>query len=117
MLPGGRSIALDKRRNRCVQAEPSGRRRVRGDYRWRTLRERYARPRSGGVLSAGAAASVRSPRTIYGAARAPDDQYADYAKRISFLIDPDGVVQRSYEVTDTAAHADDVLNDLAELRG
>jgi len=27
------------------------------------------------------------------------------------------VVQRSYEVTDTAAHADDVLNDLAELRG
>jgi len=26
-------------------------------------------------------------------------------------------VQRSYEVTDTAAHADDVLNDLAELRG
>jgi len=26
-------------------------------------------------------------------------------------------VQRAYEVTDTAAHADDVLNDLAELRG
>ena len=59
----------------------------------------------------------RSVGTIYGAARPADDQYADYAKRISFLIDPNGVVQRSYEVTDTAAHADDVLNDLAELRG
>ena len=58
----------------------------------------------------------RSVGTIYGAARPADDQYADYAKRISFLIDPNGVVQRSYEVTDTAAHADDVLNDLAELR-
>jgi len=59
----------------------------------------------------------RSVGTIYGAARAPDDQYADYAKRISFLLDPNGVVQRAYEVTDTAAHADDVLRDLDELRG
>ena len=58
----------------------------------------------------------RSVGTAYEAARPPDDTYADYPKRISYLIDPDGVIQRAYEVTDVAAHADDVLADLTTLR-
>lgn len=37
-------------------------------------------------------------------------------KRISYLIDPDGMIRRTYEVADVTAHADDVLADLAELQ-
>ena len=51
----------------------------------------------------------------YEAVRAPDEQYADMALRIAYLIDADGVIQRSYQVTDTGGFADQVLSDLAEL--
>ena len=59
----------------------------------------------------------RSVATAYGATRPSDDKYPDFPKRVSFLIDPDGVVRRTYEVTDPAGHADVVLADLDELRG
>jgi peroxiredoxin Q/BCP len=59
----------------------------------------------------------RAVGTAYGATRPPDDQYAALPKRVSFLIDPDGIVRRAYEVSDPAAHADEVLADLEELRG
>ena len=42
----------------------------------------------------------------------PDEQYADFPRRRSFLIDPDGVVRRIYDVTDTAAIRKQVLDDL-----
>jgi peroxiredoxin Q/BCP len=58
----------------------------------------------------------RSVGTAYGATRPPDDEYAAMPKRVSFLIDPDGVIRRTYEVKDTAAHADAVLADLDQLR-
>lgn len=58
----------------------------------------------------------RAVGTAYGAVRPPDDQYAAMPKRVSFLIDPDGIIRRTYEVKDTAAHADEVLADLATLR-
>ena len=58
----------------------------------------------------------RAVGTAYGVTRPPDDQYASMPKRVSFLIDPDGVIRRTYEVKDTAAHADEVLADLATLR-
>jgi peroxiredoxin Q/BCP len=58
----------------------------------------------------------RAVGTAYEATRPPDDQYAALPRRVSDLIDPDGIVRRSYEVTDPAAHADVVLADLAELR-
>ena len=58
----------------------------------------------------------RSVGTVYGATRPPDDEYASMPRRVSFLIDPDGVIRRTYEVKDTAGHADTVLADLAELR-
>ena len=45
----------------------------------------------------------------YGAADAAD---ATYPARISYLIDPDGRVQKVYATVDPAAHPDEVLADL-----
>ena len=59
----------------------------------------------------------RAVGTAYGAVRPPDDQYASMPKRVSFLIDPDGVIRKTYEVSDPAGHADAVLTDLDALRG
>ena len=44
--------------------------------------------------------------------RDPDDQYADYPRRYSYLIAPSGLVHRAYDVTDVARHADEVIADL-----
>lgn len=59
----------------------------------------------------------RAVGTAYDVLRPPDDQYASMPKRISYLIDPDGVIRRAYEVADASAHADEVLADLAVLQG
>ena len=59
----------------------------------------------------------RSVGEQYEVLRGTDDPYPDFPKRISYLIDPEGVIRRSYEVTDVDGHADEVLNDLAELQG
>jgi peroxiredoxin len=40
----------------------------------------------------------------------------NYAKRYSYLIDPEGIIAKSYEVADVNAHADMVLRDLRELQ-
>jgi peroxiredoxin Q/BCP len=52
----------------------------------------------------------------YGVVRAAGDQYAAYALRYSFLISPEGVIARVYDVADVKGHADDVLADLERLR-
>ena len=52
----------------------------------------------------------------YDAARPPDHPYPDFAKRVSFLIDPDGKVAKVYEVRDVAGHAAEVLADLEALQ-
>lgn len=57
----------------------------------------------------------RSVGNSYGAARGPDEQYPDFAKRLTFLIDPEGIVRKVYVVTDVAAHPDEVLSDLGQL--
>lgn len=49
------------------------------------------------------------------ALRPEGDQYAAFPRRVSYLIDPDGVIRRTYVVADVSAHADDVLADLAAL--
>jgi peroxiredoxin Q/BCP len=59
----------------------------------------------------------RTVGTAYGAARGPDEQYPDFPRRISYLIDQEGIIRRAYTVTDTAGHASDVLADLTELQG
>jgi peroxiredoxin len=48
--------------------------------------------------------------------RQPDEQFAEFAKRIAYLIDPDGVIRKGYEVSDVNTFAGDVLADLATLR-
>ena len=58
----------------------------------------------------------RTVGAAYGVTRPVDHQYAGYPERVSFLIDPVGVVRRVYEVTDVASHAAAVLADLAELQ-
>jgi peroxiredoxin Q/BCP len=54
--------------------------------------------------------------TAYGVKKADDEQWAEYARRLSFLIDPDGVIREIYEVTDVAAHPQEVLDDLASFQ-
>ena len=51
--------------------------------------------------------------TAYDVLRPPDDPFPDFPKRIAYLIDPEGTIRRSYEVTDTAGFAGMVLADLA----
>ena len=40
----------------------------------------------------------------------------NFAKRYSYLIDPDGVIAKSYEVADVNVHAETVLRDLRGLQ-
>lgn len=58
----------------------------------------------------------KSVGRAYQVVKAPDEQYADFARRIAYLIDPDGVIRRSYEVSDVAGFAAAVLEDLNQLR-
>ncbi len=58
----------------------------------------------------------RSVGARYDAVKGPDEKYPDFPRRISYLIDPSGIIRRSYEVTDVAGHADEVLADLASLQ-
>jgi peroxiredoxin Q/BCP len=53
--------------------------------------------------------------TAYQVLRASDDPFADFPQRISYLIDPEGVIQKAYAVTDPAGHATEVLADLTAL--
>jgi peroxiredoxin Q/BCP len=52
----------------------------------------------------------------YGAKKGPDEQWPMVAKRLSFLIDPEGRVAKTYEVSDVAAHPEQVLEDIRNLQ-
>ena len=54
----------------------------------------------------------REVGAAYAVLRDPDDPYADYPQRISYLLDPQGIIVKSYGVTDPAGHAVEVLADL-----
>lgn len=54
--------------------------------------------------------------TAYEALRPPDHKAPHLPQRVSYLIDPAGIVAKTYEVSDPAGHAVEVLNDLAELQ-
>jgi peroxiredoxin Q/BCP len=54
---------------------------------------------------------------VYGAEKGPDEKFPDFPKRVTFLIDPDGVVRRVYQVTDTATHPEQVLADILSAAG
>ena len=53
----------------------------------------------------------------YQVTRSPDDERANYALRIAYLIDPDGTIRKAYEVTDTGGFASEALRDLELLQG
>lgn len=52
----------------------------------------------------------------YQVERRPGHRYRDFPERFSYLIDPAGVIRRSYDVADVAGHADDVIADLEALQ-
>jgi peroxiredoxin len=52
----------------------------------------------------------------YGVERGADEPYPEFPKRITYLIDPEGVITKVYEVKDVAAHPDEVLADIRAAR-
>jgi len=57
----------------------------------------------------------RAVGRAYGAEKGPDEQWPDFPKRVTFLIDPEGTVAKIYEVTDVGTHPDEVLADIQAL--
>ncbi len=55
----------------------------------------------------------RSIGTVYQVLRDPGDKFADYPQRHSYLINPEGIIEKAYEVSDPSGHAAAVLVDLA----
>jgi peroxiredoxin len=55
--------------------------------------------------------------TAYEVVRPGGDRLAAFPERHSYLIGPDGVIARSYSVSDVSNHAESVLVDLRQLRG
>jgi peroxiredoxin len=53
--------------------------------------------------------------SAYEVVRESDDPFRDFPQRISYLIDPQGVIQKAYAVTDPAGHGAEVLADLTAL--
>jgi peroxiredoxin Q/BCP len=49
------------------------------------------------------------------AERDGDDQYADFPLRVSYLVDPDGIIRKTYAVSGVTSHATSVLETLSEL--
>jgi peroxiredoxin Q/BCP len=53
---------------------------------------------------------------VYQSTRPAGDERAGYALRIAYLIDPEGIIRKAYEVTDTGGFAQQVLDDLQVLQ-
>lgn len=52
----------------------------------------------------------------YEVARDPADRFAAFPRRLSYLIDPTGLIHRAYDVTDVGRHAADVIVDVETAR-
>ena len=44
-----------------------------------------------------------------------EDNHPEYARRLTYLIDPEGRIAKAYKVTDIAAHPGQVLEDFRRL--
>ena len=53
----------------------------------------------------------------YETKRAPEEATPEWAKRRTYLIDPQGVIRKAYRVSDIASHPDEILADLDTLQG
>ena len=51
----------------------------------------------------------------YETKRHPDEPSPEFAKRRTYLIDPDGIIRKAWRVTDIPAHPDEVLAELRSL--
>jgi peroxiredoxin len=54
--------------------------------------------------------------TQYQVTRPADDERANFAMRIAYLIDPEGLIRKAYEVTDVSGFAAEILDDLHALQ-
>ena len=57
----------------------------------------------------------RSVGALYETKRAPEEKSSEYAKRRTYVIDPEGRIAKAYRVTDILAHPGQVLDDLRAL--
>jgi peroxiredoxin len=53
---------------------------------------------------------------MYEVTRPPGDERAGFALRIAYLIDPEGIIRKAYDVTDTSGFAQQVLEDMLALQ-
>jgi peroxiredoxin Q/BCP len=51
----------------------------------------------------------------YETKRAPEEDFPQYAKRRTYVIDPDGRIAKTYRVTDAGAHPEELVADLPGL--
>ena len=52
---------------------------------------------------------------VYETKRAPEESSPEFAKRRTYLIDPNGRIAKAYRVTDIAGHPGQVLEDFRAL--
>jgi peroxiredoxin Q/BCP len=52
---------------------------------------------------------------LYQTKRAPEESSPEFAKRRTYLIDPDGRIAKAYRVTDISGHPAQVLDDFRAL--
>lgn len=52
---------------------------------------------------------------LYETKRGADDRSPEFARRLTYLIDPEGRIAKAYKVTDIAAHPEQVLEDFRTL--
>lgn len=57
----------------------------------------------------------RAVGKAYGVDRPADDPFPDSARRVTFVIDPAGVIAGRFQVTDVMTHAEDALTELRRL--
>jgi peroxiredoxin Q/BCP len=53
---------------------------------------------------------------LYEVTRPAGDERVGFALRIAYLIDPEGIIRKAYEVTDTSGFGQEVLDDLRLLQ-
>jgi thioredoxin-dependent peroxiredoxin len=57
----------------------------------------------------------RAVGKLYETVRAPEESSPEFAKRRTYLIDPEGRIAKAYRVTDIPAHPGQVLADLRSM--
>ena len=55
--------------------------------------------------------------TRYDAVQGPNERFAGYPRRVTYLIDPQGVIRKAWEVGDVNTHAEEVLTTILTAAG